>query len=106
MENKRTVVVWAAIDPHRSWTNSIKRSGGLSSDMRKRVKLGKSVAVTLGAQMEPKSVSSVPAAVIQRQERKMSRGMPSMTALLGLLALAGYQARRAAKGCRQQHAAR
>jgi uncharacterized protein YidB (DUF937 family) len=61
--------------------------------MRKRVKLGNSVAVTLGAQLEPKPVSSVPAAVIQRQERKMSRGMPSMTALLGLLALAGYQNR-------------
>src|SRR4051794_27185939 len=29
----------------------------------------------------------------QQQERSMSRGMPSMTALLGLLALAGYQNR-------------
>src|SRR5258705_13762870 len=29
----------------------------------------------------------------QLQEMKMSRGMPSMTALLGMLALAGYQNR-------------
>jgi hypothetical protein len=33
------------------------------------------------------------ASVIQRQELNMSRGLPSMTALLGLLALAGYQNR-------------
>jgi uncharacterized protein YidB (DUF937 family) len=44
-------------------------------------------------QLEPKPGSNVPAPAIQRQERKMSRGMPSMTALLGLLALAGYQNR-------------
>jgi uncharacterized protein YidB (DUF937 family) len=44
-------------------------------------------------QLEPKSAPNVAAAVIQRQERKMSRGMPSMTALLGLLAVAGYQNR-------------
>jgi uncharacterized protein YidB (DUF937 family) len=44
-------------------------------------------------QLEPKPIWNVAAAVIQRQERNMSRGMPSMTALLGLLALAGYQNR-------------
>ena len=31
--------------------------------------------------------------LIQYEETSMSRGMPSMTALLGLLALAGYQNR-------------
>jgi hypothetical protein len=36
---------------------------------------------------------NVAVAVIQRQELNISRGMPSMTALLGLLALAGYQNR-------------
>src|SRR6478735_202130 len=36
---------------------------------------------------------NVAVAIIQSQERNMSRGMPSMTALLGLLALAGYQNR-------------
>ena len=35
----------------------------------------------------------VAVAVIQLQEFNVSRGMPSMTALLGLLALAGYQNR-------------
>src|SRR6185295_704065 len=35
----------------------------------------------------------VAVAVVQLQEFNMSRGMPSMTALLGLLALAGYQNR-------------
>src|SRR4029453_4962324 len=44
-------------------------------------------------QVEPTPEWNVAVAVIQRQERNMSRGMPSMTALLGLLALAGYQNR-------------
>ena len=43
---------------------------------------------------EPNPVWNVAAALNSAQrERKMSRGMPSMTALLGLLALAGYQNR-------------
>src|ERR1041384_2226913 len=43
--------------------------------------------------VEPTPQWNVAAAEIQRQEQNMSRGMPSMTALLGLLALAGYQNR-------------
>ena len=43
--------------------------------------------------VEPTPQWNVAAAVVQRQELNMSRGLPSMTALLGLLALAGYQNR-------------
>jgi uncharacterized protein YidB (DUF937 family) len=43
--------------------------------------------------MEPTPEWNVAAAVIQSRELNMSRGMPSMVALLGLLALAGYQNR-------------
>src|SRR5258706_15454833 len=53
---------------------------------------GKADARVAG-QVEPMPEWNVAAAVIQRQELNMSRGMPSMTALLGLLALAGYQNR-------------
>jgi uncharacterized protein YidB (DUF937 family) len=37
------------------------------------------------------SQAGTQSSVTQLQETKMSRGMPSMTALLGMLALAGYQ---------------
>src|SRR4029453_17178143 len=47
----------------------------------------------LTTQVEPTPEWNVAVAIIQRQERNMSRGMPSMTALLSLLALAGYQNR-------------
>jgi uncharacterized protein YidB (DUF937 family) len=47
----------------------------------------------LKTQLEPTPERRVCVAAIQRQELNMSRGMPSMTALLGLLALAGYQNR-------------
>jgi uncharacterized protein YidB (DUF937 family) len=43
--------------------------------------------------VEPTPQWNVAAAEVQRQELNMSRGLPSMTALLGLLALAGYQNR-------------
>jgi uncharacterized protein YidB (DUF937 family) len=43
--------------------------------------------------MEPALSRNVAAARLTLQERTMSRGLPSMTALLGMLALAGYQNR-------------
>jgi uncharacterized protein YidB (DUF937 family) len=43
--------------------------------------------------MEPALSRNVAAARFTLQERTMSRGLPSMTALLGMLALAGYQNR-------------
>src|SRR4051794_2155011 len=43
--------------------------------------------------VEPTSYGNVAAPDSNAQERTMSRGMPSLTALLGLVALAGYQNR-------------
>ena len=48
------------------------------------------VFLTAAHALEPKLPPCVPDSTEQR-EPTMTRGMPSMTALLGLLALAGYQ---------------